>query len=311
MPFIPVSLVIHLALTSIASVTWAAVTLRLFGIKHPAARSLILASSLLLPVGGFVAHLIYPHTCTGRISFSIHFACLASSALGDAGTVLLMSSLTVAVSQALVTLAVQSRVVRRSVPLEAYDWQDDQVEARVRLAIERITGKGSVRPTIRVTCRAGICCTVGSVRPIVLISEDLCRSLDLSELEAALAHEMAHVSRHDNGIGLASALFKALTFFSPAAYVGIRLYMDEREKAADDIAVRITGDRLALASAIVKVARAGSMRPTHALANAAGAGRVTERVQRLLDGASELRQAKLPFVLTSVTGLVLITLYVC
>lgn len=68
------------------------------------------------------------------------------------------------------------------------------------------------------------------------------------KLEAALAHEMAHIARHDTGIGLASALFKALTFFSPAAYLGIRLYMDEREKAADDLAVRITKDRLILAS---------------------------------------------------------------
>lgn len=36
MAFIPVSLVIHLALTSILSVTWAVVALRLFGIRHAA-----------------------------------------------------------------------------------------------------------------------------------------------------------------------------------------------------------------------------------------------------------------------------------
>ena len=42
----------------------------------------------------------------------------------------------------------------------------------------------------------------------------------------------------------------------------------------------------------------------------AGAGRVTERVQRLL-GNSESRRAKLPLVLASIAGLVLIAVYAC
>ena len=312
MAFIPVSLVIHLALTSILSVTWAVVALRLFGIRHAAARCWILAASILLPVGGFVAHLIYPQTCTGRAGLYPHFACLTSSALGNAGVALLASSLAVAMSQALVTWAAQSRVVQRSVPLAAFDWQDPQVGARVHQAVEDIETKVGKRPPINITFRQGICCTLGIVHPLILVSEDLCRSLDQAELEVALAHEMAHIARHDTGIGLASALFKALTFFSPAAYVGIRLYMDEREKAADDLAVRITKDPLALASVIVKVARAGGTRPGHMAANAvgAGAGRVTERVQRLL-GNSESRRAKLPLVLASIAGLVLIAVYAC
>jgi beta-lactamase regulating signal transducer with metallopeptidase domain len=124
---------------------------------------------------------------------------------------------------------------------------------------------------------------------------------------------MALIARHDNGIGLVSALFRALTFFSPAAYVGVRFYMVEREKAADDLAVRMTGDRLALASAIVKVARTGKTTTSYAVAGtaSAGAGRVTERVHRLLDGVSESKQVKAPFVVASITGLLLITLFAC
>ena len=93
------------------------------------------------------------------------------------------------------------------------------------------------------TEKAGICCTVGVVRPVVLLSRDFFRTMDEEELEAALAHEFAHIKRRDNGIALAVTLLRALTFFWPAAYVAIKQYLHEREKAADDLAVQTTGDR--------------------------------------------------------------------
>ena len=315
MPFIPVSLVVHLALTSIMSVTWAVLTLRLFRIGHAAARRWILAAAILLPVGGFITHLIYPQTCTTRGGLSNHLACLTSSALGTAGTVLLSSSLAVALSQALVAWAAQRKVVQSSVSLDSSEWDAPDAGVRIRRAVDELETETGMRLTVRITCKSGICCTVGAARPAILVSEDLCGSLDQAEIKAALAHEVAHIVRHDTGIGWASALFKALTFFSPAGYWGVRLYMDEREKAADDLAALITHDPLALASAIVKVARASATRPLLA-ANAAGArvGRITERVQRLLDssepGDSE-ESRRLPLVVAAIVGLVLITIFAC
>ncbi len=321
MPFIPVSLVVHLAFTSAISVTWAVLTLRLFRIRYPAARALILAGSVLLPAGGFVAHLLVPHECDGQLGLLSHLACLGSSAMGNVGAVLLASSLAVAASQAIVTWGAHRRAARQSIPVDAVDWQDDAFRERLCTAADRIARKGSGRPRIMVTSRPGVCCTVGILRPVILISEGLCRSLDLAELEAVLAHEMAHIARHDNGIGLASVLVRALTFFSPAAYVAIRLYMSERENAADDLATRITGDRLALASAIVKVAKLAraAKSPEWAPASAYGAsgyasasdGAITARVQRLMDDAGESGQGMLPRILVSVAGLVAIIVYFC
>lgn len=166
------------------------------------------------------------------------------------------------------------------------------------------------------TEKAGICCTIGVVRPVVLLSRDFFRTMDEEELEAALAHEFAHIKRRDNGIALAVTLLRALTFFWPAAYVAIKQYLHEREKAADDLAVQTTGDPLALASAIIKVARSS---PGAAGANATGDSKLglTARVQRLLDGGSNLgshegqRSRTLPHVMAAVSGIVAITVFLC
>jgi len=315
MPLIPVSLVVHVALTSVLSVGWAIAALRLFRVRHAAARRLILASAVLLPVAGFVSHILFPRDCTGISGLNTHFACLTSSSLGEAGTWLFASSVAVAALQAFLTWVAQRRVARDSVPLSQFMWEDADTATKARQAVKELEDRTGMWLAVEVTKRSGICCTVGVLSPVIVVSEDLCRSLDFGELKAALAHEAAHISRHDAFVGLASALVKALTFFSPAAYLGIRLYMDEREKAADDLAVETTNDPLALASAIVKVAQAG--RPAAAVANAVGnrVGRVTDRVQRLLDGA-EQRKPRLgaPLAIASlacIVGLVLITVLVC
>ncbi|MGE5579622.1 MAG: M56 family metallopeptidase [Bacillota bacterium] len=315
MPLIPVSLVVHVALTSVLSVGWAIAALYLFRVRHAAARRWILASAVLLPVAGFIGHLVYPRNCTGISGLSTHFACLTSSSLGDAGTWLFASSLALAALQAFVIWVAQRRAARDSVPLSQFVWEDPETGAKAQQAVKELEDRTGMWLTVDITERPGICCTVGVLRPVIVVSEDLCRSLDLAEFKAALAHEAAHISQNDAFIGLASALVKALTFFSPAAYLGIRLYMDEREKAADDLAASITEDPLALASAIVKVAQAG--RPSVAVANAVGnrVGRITGRVQRLLGGV-ELQKSRLgaPLAIASLAsfvGLVLITVLVC
>lgn len=316
MPFIPASLAVHLALTSLVSVAWAFLTMRLLRIRYPAARALILGVSVLLPAGGFLIHLAYPRYCTGLLSALNHFACLASSALGRVGTLLFLSSLVVAASQAAASWRAQRVAMRAAVPLEAMVWDDECLGAAVKRAAARAIGASRRPPRIFVTGRPGICCTVGVLRPAILISLEFCRAMDEGEIEAALAHEVAHIRRGDNGVGLASVVFRALTFFSPAAYIAVRQYMDEREKAADDLAVAATGDRLALASAIIKVARST---PRAAGANAAGASAsgTVSRVRRLMDSGSDsvgdkdLRGGRLICVLASVAGIVAITLYLC
>lgn len=315
MPLVPVSLVVHVALASFLSVGWAILALLLFQLRYAAARRLVLASAVLLPVAGFISHLFFPRDCTGIAGLNAHLACFTSASLGDAGIWLFASSLTLAMAQALLAWIAQRKVVRDSVSLARFVWADPETAAKTRQAVAELERRTGMGLSVRITSRPGLCCTTGILDPAIVVSEGLCMSLDLAELKAALAHEAAHISRNDAFIGLASALVKALTFFSPAAYLGIRLYMDEREKAADDLAVETTNDPLALASAIVKVARAG--RPSLAVANAVGdeIGQIAVRVHRLLGNTERqepgLSVAQAIATLVSIAGLVLIALLVC
>lgn len=87
--------------------------------------------------------------------------------------------------------------------------------------------------------------------------------LDGDELEAVLAHELAHLSRNQwwfSRIGLA---LRWLMFYNPVALVIFRRIITENEKLCDDLAIALTGKPLALASGLLKVSRQVDSSPPH------------------------------------------------
>jgi len=92
---------------------------------------------------------------------------------------------------------------------------------------------------------------VGWWRPMVLLPASLLARLPVDYLEALLAHELAHVRRHDYLVNVLQGVAEALLFYHPATWWLSRRIRIEREHVADRLAAEATGEprRLALALA--------------------------------------------------------------
>ncbi|MDP3063553.1 MAG: M56 family metallopeptidase, partial [Chloroflexota bacterium] len=97
--------------------------------------------------------------------------------------------------------------------------------------------------------------TAGLRNQRMVISTGLVDTLDDEEMETVLAHELAHRIRYDNRSGWAILGLGTLMLYNPLALLELRLIAQERERACDDVAAQTTGKPLALASALLKVAR--------------------------------------------------------
>lgn len=117
-------------------------------------------------------------------------------------------------------------------------------------------------------------------RPVVWLPVSALTHLPPAQLEALLAHELAHVARLDwvwNGL---QRLIESLLFFHPGVWWLSRRIRQEREHACDDVAVALCGDAIALAEALATLE--GLRSETRVLALAATGGSLMERIRRLL-----------------------------
>jgi Zn-dependent protease with chaperone function len=127
---------------------------------------------------------------------------------------------------------------------------------------------------------------VGARRPTILVAEELLDYLDAHELEAVLAHEIAHLEARDVPMVFGAGMLRDVVAWNPVAHLAFRWLLSDRELAADRRAAALTGRPLALASGLIKMwellrlDRRGVPRASLALMRSSG--RVSRRVTQLL-----------------------------
>ncbi len=123
--------------------------------------------------------------------------------------------------------------------------------AFARLGRRRLWG----RPPTAVLLRSPrkVAALHGVIAPRVMVSRGLLDLLDDDELDAVIAHELAHLHRGGN-VGLFLIwLVRMLQAASPPALVIFRQLVEAQEQACDALAARALGRSSALAAALLKV----------------------------------------------------------
>jgi Zn-dependent protease with chaperone function len=121
---------------------------------------------------------------------------------------------------------------------------------------------------------------IGWLRPVVLLPASALTGLTPLQLDALLAHELAHVRRCDYLVNLVQSMIETLLFYHPAVWWVSRRVRQEREHCCDDLAVSVCGDAFAYARALVGME--GLRAPAPSFAMAAGGGSLLDRIRRLV-----------------------------
>jgi len=129
--------------------------------------------------------------------------------------------------------------------------------------------------------------TAGCWRPLVLVPASLATGMAPQLLEALLAHELAHVRRHDYLVNLVQSAIEILLFYHPAVWWLSHRIRVERELIADDLAASALGEprRLALALSELDLFQLSSQQP--ALGAIGEGGKLMSRIKRLVRPQSE------------------------
>lgn len=136
------------------------------------------------------------------------------------------------------------------------------------------------RVRIAVSRRIAVPMVIGWIRPVLLLPCAALANLSPAQLEAVIAHELAHIRRHDYLVNLLQTTVETALFYHPAAWWLSRRIRLEREHCCDDVAVALCGDRVTYVRALADLEALRGDAP--ALGVAVTSGPLVARVRRLL-----------------------------
>ena len=145
--------------------------------------------------------------------------------------------------------------------------------------LERLVDSMNVRRSVQIaeSSLARVPMVVGFFKPLILIPASSVIGLSSSELEAVIAHELAHLKRYDDVVNLLQTGIETVLFYHPCVWWLSTVARVERENCCDDIAVSTCGDPGALAKALLALEQTQHVQP----ALASNGGSLVKRVRRL------------------------------
>ena len=193
------------------------------------------------------------------------------------------------------------RLRRRSASPAPAEWH---------LVLSRLCRELKLSRTVRLLQSAAVevPTVLGWLRPVILLPACALTGLAPLQLEAILAHELAHVRRGDFLVNLLQSLVEALLFYHPAVWWLSGRIRAERELCCDDVAAALCGDPLILARALtdLETLRESLAPSPHPLALAANGGSLMYRIRHLLHPAlpasSAARATALALLAASLLG---------
>ncbi len=155
-------------------------------------------------------------------------------------------------------------------------------------SVERLLRRLALSTPVRVLESAALQVPValGVFRPAVLLPVSSLTGVPVKQIEALLAHELAHIRRHDYLVNLIQSAAETLLFYHPAVWWVSGRIRVERENCCDDLAVAATGDAIVYARALVDLEERRNPGRTGAVALAADGGQLFGRIARLFPEAA-------------------------
>src|SRR5918993_396252 len=181
--------------------------------------------------------------------------------------------------------------------------REDAVEADAAWvrAVDRLSARLRLHTPVRLleSARIQVPVVIGSLRPVLLLPAAAMTGLSPEQIEAVLAHELAHIRRHDYLVNLVQSAVETVLFYHPGVWWVSHTIRVEREHCCDDLAVSVCGDALLYARALTSIETLRQERI--GIAMAASNGSLLSRVRRLLGVRPPARLAGSGWVVLSLT----------
>jgi beta-lactamase regulating signal transducer with metallopeptidase domain len=178
------------------------------------------------------------------------------------------------------------------------------IPEQLSIFIEKISKQLSISRPIKTLCskHTEVPLTYGIIKPVILIPSALIFQMSPGQLEAIIAHEMAHIKRNDYPVNLIQSVLEMVFFFHPVFWWINHEIKKQREMACDEMAVALGANPKDLAYGLANVINlAQNHAPEMAMAVAKKSNPTLERIKKIMGVKTSPTQ---PTTLTTVTMMI-------
>lgn len=165
-------------------------------------------------------------------------------------------------------------------------WRAGDAPEAIEAILGRVAGEGHRRPRLLLSTKVRHPMAVGLFRPAIVLPARFAEEEPLGRIEAALAHEWAHIRNGDLRLLAMGRLLLPLLFAHPL-YVALRRRIRADQEALADAKAAANEGRIAYAEALVDWSRARSRKGHDAILPSLGLGgrasALARRIALLLD----------------------------
>jgi ankyrin repeat protein/beta-lactamase regulating signal transducer with metallopeptidase domain len=164
-------------------------------------------------------------------------------------------------------------------------YRTESIPESWQVKIDVLCKKLNIDQTIT-TLKSGVArvpMVIGYIKPVVLIPASLFTGLTPQQIESILAHELAHIARHDYLLNLIQSMIEILYFYHPAVWWISGSLRREREHCCDDIAVKLSGDSRIFARTLADLQERCLEKNTLSMALAGSRNKLFQRIHRLVN----------------------------
>lgn len=166
-------------------------------------------------------------------------------------------------------------IVRSASPPEARHWT---------LVLESVGERLGLRhaPRLLVSERLASPALIGWWRPAIVVPVAMLTRLSTAQVEAVLAHELAHLRRSDHAVNALLAIAEVLLFFHPVVWRLLREVRKQRELCTDQVALTVLDEPRLLAEALTNL-EAQRLQTRAALPARPREGTLMQRIRTILN----------------------------
>ncbi len=163
--------------------------------------------------------------------------------------------------------------------------QQQPLPSKWQTVFEKIHAKFPMKKSVRIveSALAKTPMVIGYFKPVILFPLGAINQLTQQEVEAVLAHEIAHIYRNDYLLNIIQSFIEIVFYYHPAVWWISANIRTERENCCDDIAVKICGSSITYVKALVTLEE---IQPAPNLAMSFSSGsknQLLNRVKRILN----------------------------